>query len=290
MAEDPLLLALIACAILAVACWLLSVTTGNYSQVDRLWSIAPPLYVCWFAGWAGFADRRLDLMAALAILWGARLTWNFARKGGYRPGDEDYRWPELRRRLGPLSFQVLNATFIAPFQNGLLLLLALPAYVAWQARGVPLGWLDALASAAFLLLWTGEVVADQQQWRFQQDKKERRARAEPVPAEFLTSGLFRYSRHPNFFCEQGMWWAFYLFSVAASGNWINASIAGPVLLTLLFQGSTRLTEDLTLRKYPDYREYQRTTPRLVPSVPRAASAARTRSTVPSPHGDDRSVG
>jgi steroid 5-alpha reductase family enzyme len=208
--------------------------------------------VFWFAASAGFADARLDVMVALAVLWGARLTWNFARKGGYRSGEEDYRWPELRRRLGPILFQVFNATFIAPFQNALLLLLALPAYVAWQARATPLGWIDGVAAAAFLLFWIGEAVADQQQWHFQQEKKERRARGEPVRAEFLTGGLFRYSRHPNFFCEQAMWWAFYLFSVGASGRWINAS--------------TRLTEELTLRKYPTYRDYQRTTPRLVPSL------------------------
>ena len=276
MTGDPLGGALIACGILAVVCWTLSVATGNYSQVDRLWSIAPPLYVCWFAGWARFADPRLDLMLALSLLWGARLTWNFARKGGYRRGDEDYRWPELRRRLGPFSFQAFNATFVAPFQNVLLLLLALPAYVAWRGRGVPYGWIDALATAAFLLFWVGEAVADQQQWRFQQEKKERRARAEPVSAEFLTGGLFRYSRHPNFFCEQGMWWAFYLFSVAPSGRWINLSIAGAVILTLLFQGSTRLTEQLTLRKYPRYRDYQGTTPRLVPFLRRPPSEPRYR--------------
>lgn len=273
MIEDPLTLAVIACAALAFACWLLSVTTGNYSQVDRLWSIAPPLYVGWFAAWAGFGDARLDLMFVLAVLWGARLTWNFARKGGYRAGDEDYRWPELRRRLGPLWFQLLNATFIAPFQNGLLLLLALPAYVAWEGRDTAIHSIDAVASAAFLFFWVGEAVADQQQWRFQQDKKRRRARGEPVAAEFFTGGLFRYSRHPNFFCEQGMWWSFYLFSVAASGSWINPSIAGPLLLTLLFQGSTRLTEELTLNKYPDYREYQLTTSRLVPFFPRLASGS-----------------
>lgn len=277
MSGDPLGAALIVAGFLAAVCWALSVATGNYSQVDRLWSIAPPLYVCWFAGWARFADPRLDLMLALTLLWGVRLTWNFFRKGGYRRGDEDYRWPELRRRLGPFWFRILNATFIAPFQNVLLLLLGLPAYMAWQGRGVPLGAVDVLAAAAFLVFWTGEAVADQQQWRFQQEKKERRARGEAVPVDFLTGGLFRYSRHPNFFCEQGMWWAFYLFSVAPSGTWINASIAGPVILTLLFQGSTRLTEELTLQKYPDYREYQRTTPRLVPSSRRSASEARHRS-------------
>ncbi len=73
---------------------------------------------------------------------------------------------------------------------------------------------------------------------------------------FLTRGLFAYSRHPNFFAEQGMWWAFYLFAVAARGGaperdaWLQPVLAGPVLLSLLFQGSTPFTEEITARTYP----------------------------------------
>jgi steroid 5-alpha reductase family enzyme len=262
--SDPLSIALALCAVFAVLCWLLSVVTGNYSQVDRLWSLAPPLYVCWFAASAGFSDPRLNLMALLTVLWGLRLTYNFARKGGYRWADEDYRWPELRRLLGPVCFQALNATFIAPFQNLLLLLVAAPAYVAWQHRGTALDALDYGAGVAFLVFLAGETVADQQQWRFQSDKHRRKERGEAVEAEFLTSGLFRYCRHPNFFCEQAMWWTIYLFSVAASGVRVNWSVSGAVLLTLLFQGSTWFTERLTLAKYAAYGNYQKTTSQLIP--------------------------
>ena len=84
----------------------------------------------------------------------------------------------------------------------------------------------------------------------------------------MPSGLFRYSRHPNFFCEQGMWWSFYLFGVAATGRWLDWSIAGAVLLTLLFQGSTAITEQITLGKYPAYADYRRRTSRLLPRPPR----------------------
>jgi steroid 5-alpha reductase family enzyme len=264
---DPLLLAVWMCALLAALCWLVSVLTGNYSQVDRLWSLAPPLYAWHFAARAGFADTRLNLIALLVVLWGARLTYNFARKGGYRWDAEDYRWPELRQRLGPVWFQLLNATFVAPYQNLLLLLIVLPAYVAWQARETPLNVIDAAAAFAFVVFLLGETVADQQQWRFQCDKQARKAVGERIEAEFLTAGLFRYSRHPNFFCEQAMWWTIYVFSIAASGRWLNWSIAGAILLTLLFQGSTQFTEQLTLRKYPAYRAYQRTTSRLIPWSP-----------------------
>ena len=103
--------------------------------------------------------------------------------------------------LGPAAFQILNVTFIAPFQNLLLLLLALPAYVALYAGPQPLTGLDLAAAAAFVLFWCGEAVADQQQWRFQTAKHA----GGTATSGFLTAGLFRYSRHPNFFCEIAMW-------------------------------------------------------------------------------------
>lgn len=264
---DALALALLACAVLAAWCWIASVVTGNYSQVDRLWSILPVLYTLHFAVHGGLTDARLVLMTTLVGLWGTRLTYNFARKGGYRAGGEDYRWPVLHARLGPVGFQLLNATFVAPFQNLLLLLLAVPAYRA-AAMGTPLGPLDGVATLAFLACLVGETVADQQQWRFQCDKRARRERGEAPGDGFLTAGLFRYSRHPNFLCEQGMWWAFYLFAVSATGRWLDWSIAGATLLTLLFQGSTALTEEITSGKYPAYADYQRRTSRLLPRPPR----------------------
>jgi len=266
---DALTVALVACAVLAVWCWIASLATGNYSQVDRLWSILPVLYVFHFAAHGGFTDTRLALMTSLVVLWGTRLTYNFARKGGYRPGGEDYRWPELQASLGPVGFQLMNATFVAPFQNLLLLLIATPAYVAAQSRGHPLNALDLVAAGLFLAFLVGETVADQQQWSFQTAKHERRARGDRSGEDFISTGLFRYSRHPNFFCEQGMWWSFYLFAVAASGRWLDWPITGAAILTLLFQGSTTLTERITLRKYRTYADYQRSTSRMIPRPPRA---------------------
>jgi steroid 5-alpha reductase family enzyme len=223
--------------------------------------------VGWFAAQAGLVDARLDVMAALVTLWGARLTYNFARKGGYRPGSEDYRWEAVRRQLGPVGFQVFNATFVAPGQNVLLLLISLPAARAFDRRGTPLGALDALAAAAFLTFLAGEAVADQQQWRFQSNKRAHRERGEPVIREFLDTGLFRWSRHPNFFCEMGLWWSFSLFSLAAGAPLLDLAMIGAPLLTLLFQGSTALTERLSLEKYASYADYQRRTSRLVPWPP-----------------------
>jgi steroid 5-alpha reductase family enzyme len=166
-----------------------------------------------------------------------------------------------------VKFQLFNATFIAPFQNAIILGFTLPAWAALE-HPAPLAPTDFAAVALFLLFLVGETVADQQQWRFHQDKARRRASRQEIVHPFLIHGLFRYSRHPNFFCEMAMWWSFYLFSVAGAG-WLNATIGGTIVLTLLFQGSTQMTEEITRGKYPAYSEYQRTTSRLIPWFPRA---------------------
>ena len=264
---DPLTTALWVAGGLALLCWLLSVITKEYSWVDRLWSITPPLFALHFAGHPGFSDPRLNLMAALAVLWGVRLTYNFVRKGGYKPGGEDYRWEEIQEKIGPLWFQALNATFIAPFQSYLLLLIVVPSYAAYQLIGTPINGLDYAAAVAFVAFLVGETIADEQQWRFQTAKYAAIARGDTPAADFITVGLFRYSRHPNFFCEQAMWWVYYVFSIAAGAGWLNWTASGAVLLTLLFQGSTGLTEKLSARKYAAYGDYQRTTSRLIPWFP-----------------------
>jgi len=266
---DALTLALFGCLAIAFVCWLVSVLTHEYSWVDRLWSITPPLYVGFFAWSAGAFDARLAIMTVLAGLWGARLTFNFARKGGYAKGGEDYRWAELRTRMSAAQFQVFNVLFVALFQHVLLLAIALPAWVALEHHGAPLGPLDAVATLLFLALLAFETLADEQQWRFQNAKKAARARGETVATGFLTTGLFRFSRHPNFFCEQSMWWVFYLFGVAAGGAPAHWTLAGAVVLSGLFHGSTNFTEELSLRKYPSYSDYQRKTSRLLPLPPRA---------------------
>lgn len=254
-------------ALVIAACWLLSIVTKNYSWVDRAWSILPPIYVIFVAWRADLADPRLNLMAALASLWGARLTYNFARKGGYRLKDEDYRWAELRKILGPTGFQIFNATFIAPYQNLLLFLLAAPAHVAWQHR-TPLTPIDGALAAAFLALLVIETLADEQQWRFHLAKARARALGDSLDPPFLDRGLFRFSRHPNFLCEISMWWVFYGFAISASGATLSWTVLGALLLHLLFLGSTAFTERITLGKYPTYAAYQRTTSRLLPWSPR----------------------
>ena len=259
------------CLVLAALVWLMTAITRECSWVDRLWSISPPVYCLLVAAAADFDSARLNLMAALVTLWGVRLTFNFARKGGYWKGGEDYRWPVVRERLGPIQFQLLNIVFISFPQMLLIWLFTAPIHQAWVWLDAPLTWLDALAAALFLVLLLGETVADEQMWAFQQDKKRKVAAGESVEQPFLRSGLYACSRHPNYFCEIGMWWVFYLFAVAASGQWLHWSGLGFILLTALMISSTRLGETISLGKYPAYGEYQASTPRLVP-LPRVLRA------------------
>ncbi|MET0781696.1 MAG: DUF1295 domain-containing protein [Microbacterium sp.] len=271
---DPLAIVLVIAAVTCAGCWIASLITKDTSWVDRIWSIVPAVYV-WIFAIAGIVDgsdaARLILMALLVTAWAARLTFNFARKGGYT-GMEDYRWAILRGRMKPWWFQVFNLLFIVLYQNALLVLITLPAFIAWQNPAPLNGW-DAAFAVLFAGFLVGEFIADQQQWDFHRAKAAAGGHLEPG---FVTTGLFRVSRHPNFFFEQAQWWAFYAIGATAAaasglGLWggaLNWSIVGALLLTLLFIGSTIFTESITASKYPAYADYQRSTSMLLPLPPR----------------------
>jgi steroid 5-alpha reductase family enzyme len=253
--------------IAGVACafaWLASLVSGDTSWVDRSWSIVPVIYVWVFAGFAGLTNARLDTMAVLVTIWGARLTFNFARKGGYR-GVEDYRWAVLRARMSPGQFQLFNVFFIVLYQNAILVLISLPADSAYVNRSrTSFGVVDVVLTALFLACTLGETIADEQQWTFQSTKAARLARGEVPSERFATTGLFRYSRHPNYFFEVAQWWLLFLFGAVAAHSLGQWTVVGAFLLTLLFVGSTSFTESITLAKYPEYADYQRATSAVVP--------------------------
>ncbi len=278
---DPLVLVLLVAAATCAFCWIASLITKDTSWVHRLWSIVPAVYVWVFAIAAiveGRPDARLLVMAVLVTLWAARLTFNFARKGGYT-GMEDYRWAILRARMKPWQFQVFNLLFIVLYQNALLVLITLPALIAWQNPTALTGW-DVAFALLFLAFLAGEFIADQQQWDFHRAKQAAGGKLEPG---FVTTGLFRVSRHPNFFFEQAQWWVFYALGATAAvaagaGLWggaINWTIMGAALLTLLFIGSTIFTESISASKYPAYKEYQRTTSMIVPWPPRTSTGSES---------------
>ena len=264
LSGQPFGTALELCLLLVVFCWVAPLFARGHGWLDRLWSLCPPVYCLLVAAGAGFDSARINLMTALVLIWAVRLTCNFARKGGYRKGDEDYRWAAMQERISPLWFQLLNISFLIPSQLLLMWLFTSPVHQAWLSRGAPLGWLDGLAAALFVAFFVVEVIGDEQMWAFQQDKKRRIAAGEDVAQPFINTGLFRYSRHPSHLSEMVMWFAFYLFAVSASGTWLHWTGVGFILLIAQFLGAIPLTESISASRYPAYAEYQAKTPMLVP--------------------------
>jgi steroid 5-alpha reductase family enzyme len=259
----------------AALCFVISEITRNYSQVDKLWSLLPPVY-SWVTV-AAFPSVRAIIMAVLVTMWGLRLSYNFHRKGGYNiipwKGEEDYRWKILRESKalrGRLRFGLFNLLFISLYQNIIILLFTTPILLAALHYESLLSVTDIVAALLMLIFLITETVADNQQFRFQALKRSGSGGAtefrESLHKGFLTEGLWKYVRHPNFASEQAIWISFYLFGVAASGNWINCTLAGPVLLVLLFLGSSIMTEKISSSKYPEYSAYQKEVPKFIPRI------------------------
>jgi steroid 5-alpha reductase family enzyme len=87
---------------------------------------------------------------------------------------------------------------------------------------------------------------------------------EPYKTGFIRSGLWSVSRHPNYFAEQAIWLSVYVFSIAATGRFVNWTMIGALLLMLLFKGSADLSEGISASKYPEYKKYQEKTPMFLP--------------------------
>lgn len=303
--NNPYQSTFILCNIIAISCFTISSVTGNFSQVDKLWSILPSVYA-----WMCIIDTRTTIMACLTTVWSVRLTYNFYRRGGYNGwpynifgGEEDYRWEVLRRgTLGgywtlltnKFIMVVFNLIFISFYQNWLLLYIASPSLVAWSmameqtnSNSVDdanvevqifdlshLNAIDGVATFLFLFALVIESIADNQQYRFQNKKH-----ALMSTDGFCQSGLFAIVRKPNYAAEQLIWISYYLFSIAAAASsltssshsqskivWINWSVGGCILLCLLFQGSGWLTEQISISKYPVYRDYKRRVGLYVPKA------------------------
>jgi steroid 5-alpha reductase family enzyme len=258
----------------ALTCFFVSEISRNYSQVDKLWSLIPIVYA-WVTV-ASNACLRIIIMASLVTMWGIRLSYNFYRKGGYNivpwKGEEDYRWKILRSNpilKGRLRFGLFNLLFISFYQNLVIFLFCSPVLLASASPCKSLTALDISAAILMMVFIVAEGTADNQLFKFQQEKQTGKMGAqygESLKKGFLTEGLWKFSRHPNFASEQGVWICFYFFGVAASGKWINSTLLGPALLVLIFMGSTKLTESISAGKYPDYKEYQESVPKFIPLI------------------------
>ncbi|MDG1792453.1 MAG: DUF1295 domain-containing protein [Flavobacteriaceae bacterium] len=249
-------------------CFLVGEISKNYSQVDKVWSIAPMIYV-WFFTYHSDFNLRMMLMSILVTIWGIRLTHNFARKSGYSiyfwRGEEDYRWKILKERVPIFNIKIVwsifNLLFICLYQMGLIFLFSLPVLAAWQGDNSALNIYDLIIAILMLSFIITESIADKQQFEFQSNKYKKIDNNESLTGDFkrgfLSNGLWSISRHPNFISEQLIWVTFYLFSISATGVYLNWSIIGCVLLIILFYNSANYTESISEKKYPDYKQYKK---------------------------------
>ena len=277
----------------------------NYSQVDRVWSILPTLYNAHYVIYAhlmGFETKRLDTLLAASCIWSvsavspsfvvlplmllpiqARLTFNYWRKGGYNIGSEDYRWEIVRSKISPTLFFLFNVLFISLVQSILLLSITTPTYLMLiasrlaSASGTPVeSWTlaDLIISRVMVGCVLAAFFADQQQWQFQSAKKSYQETAkvphgfnrEDLDRGFIVTGLWAWCRHPNFTAEQAFWLTLYQWGCYATDSTFNWTGVGALLYLILFQASTWLTERISARKYPEYKEYQARVGKFVPRL------------------------
>ncbi|KAI0749871.1 DUF1295-domain-containing protein [Daedaleopsis nitida] len=299
------------CIFNTVTAFVLGLVTGNVSQVDRVWTFLPTMYTAYYALlplWPTesplplfpyvpevvhpevvreFSPRAL-LMFGLIFTWMCRLSYNTWRRGLFNLKDEDYRWEILRKGMHPIMFQVFNLVFIAFMQNVILFLLAVPVQMAALQQPSQLSTSDYFLAALASVDLVAEFVSDNQQYSFQTFKRSGLinqnewpgARIQWTQADakrgIVTRGLWAWSRHPNFFCEQSFWVIINLFPLVAPESpklpklslheitplW---PLLPSIVICLLFFSSTRFTEEISASKYPEaYAAYQQRVSMFVP--------------------------
>ncbi|KAH7927963.1 DUF1295-domain-containing protein [Leucogyrophana mollusca] len=298
------------CVAMTATTYVLSLLTGNVSQVDRVWTFLPTIYTAYYAllplwprvaptfffpytpeaissSIGGSFSPRALLMLALVVTWMFRLSYNTWRRGLFSLKDEDYRWEILRQKIPKALFQLFNLTFIAIAQNIILFLLGIPTQIAVSQPHTSLGVSDYVLGTLGFLVILIEFTADNQQYSFQTYKQSgklnmnewpgARIRWTPQDAErgFVTRGLWAWSRHPNFFCEQSFWVIINFFPLLSSSSrelalsTTSITSLAPLLpclvLCSLFYSSTLFTEGISLSKYPiAYAAYQQRVGMFIP--------------------------
>lgn len=246
----------------------LAVLTGVWAASLKL-KDASVADVCWGIGFVSLAwlyvavspalTPRSWLVAGLITLWGGRLSLHIFRRNHGR--GEDPRYRAMRASHGrPFWWRSLFVVFW--LQGALLWFVALPVLVAIRApQPAALTVVDLAGLAVFGVGFAFEVVGDHQLARFTLDPANR--------GQVLDRGLWRYTRHPNYFGDAALWWGVYLVAAATPGGW--QLLLSPLLMTLLLlrvSGVTLLEESLTVSK-PGYGEYIARTPAFLPWFPHA---------------------
>ncbi|RIL03982.1 MAG: hypothetical protein DCC71_14385 [Proteobacteria bacterium] len=232
----------------------------NSSFYDAYWSVAPPAIALWFAlapGGAGVVAREI-LVIALVLLWAVRLTANWAR-GWTGLDHEDWRYVDLQRKSGRL-YWLVSFTGIHFFPTAIVFLGLLPLWPALATGTRPLGWLDAAAALVTLSGVALELLADDALRRFRL--------SDPPPGAILESGLWAWSRHPNYLGEMLFWIGLALFSLAAAGFVWWAWVGAAAMIAMFVGVSIPMKERRMLERRPGYAERRERVSLLVPLPPR----------------------
>ncbi len=239
--------------VLMALMWWWQRVTGNAGIVDVAWSFGTGLCGMWFAWGAAGAPARRGLLGALVGVWALRLGLHLLHR--MRQEREDGRYAALRAKWGARTQAYLFAFF--QVQAAWAVLFALPMLCA-AANPVPaLAWHDWLALGIWVIAVAGEAVADRQLARFRHHPAHR--------GLVCQTGLWRYSRHPNYFFEWLHWWSYVALSIGSV--WVWPALGGPLVMYLFLTRVTGIppTEAQALRSRGDaYRQYQRTTNALFP--------------------------
>lgn len=246
--------------ILAALGWLVSLALRNVNLVDTLWSLFFLAAAITYASLLPQSAPRTALILALVAAWALRLAAHLTVRNWGKP--EDRRYQAIRANHSP-GFAWKSLYIVFGLQAVLAWLISLPLHAAIVSPE-PLGVLDALGVVLVLAGLSVEALADRQLERFKRDAANR--------GRVLDRGLWRYSRHPNYFGEACVWWGFGLMATAAGVWW---ALLSPVLMTFLLlrvSGVVLLERDIAERR-PAYRDYVARTSAFIPWPPREIAAA-----------------
>jgi steroid 5-alpha reductase family enzyme len=238
------------------ALWPLSRKLCDVSIVDILWApaFAAVVLLCAFLG--PVREPRGWIVLVLVSAWAARLGSHVYRRWK-RLGHEDYRYAEIRRSRGP-NFPLTSLFWIFWLQAALLWVISWPLQTVFSVLE-PLNWIDGLGVTMAIAGIVIEAIADAQLTRF---------RADPAnQGTVLDSGLWSWSRHPNYFGDFLMWWGFCVIALASGAPWWV--ILGPIVMSALlihYSGAGLMEDTIGLRR-PGYADYVRRTSLFVPWPP-----------------------
>ncbi len=235
--------------------WVYSVIKRDVSFVDSLWSLFFLLAAGVFAGSVDSLSGRGILVGSLVMIWALRLSIHITVRNWGE--SEDYRYQQIRANNEP-GFVFKSAYIVFGLQGVLAWLIALPLLPAITASS-ELGPLDAVAALLWLVGFIFEAGGDYQLAKFKKNPAN--------TCSVMNKGLWRLTRHPNYFGDFCIWWAFYLFALSAGGWW---SIASPILMSLLLLkvSGVAMLEKTIVDRRPEYADYIKRTNAFFPGFRR----------------------